>query len=113
MSKNLKCHPWNKKVTNNTPQSPVTREMMPVLPRNKIHFDFNSLGANAPPDESLGDCDFGLMLIGVKHITIENISISHAVVVVGASDVGVAAVQKLGTSLFFVSNLYFQICYFD
>ena len=71
------------RVTPNAPQSPITREMIPVLPRQKIYFDFEKLGTNAPPETSLGDCDFGLMLLGRKHVTVETVSVSHAIVVVG------------------------------
>ena len=98
------CLTLYQRVTANAPQSPITREMIPVRPRQKIYFDFEKLGANAPPDPSLGDCDFGLMLLGRKHVTIEKGSISHAIVVVGASDVGVAAVQRLAMTPHFIFN---------
>ena len=89
------CVTLYQRVTSQAPQSPVTREMIPVLPREKIHFDFEKLGTNVPPECSLGECDYGLMLLSKKHFTISNRSISHAIVIVGASDVGVAAAQQL------------------
>lgn len=51
------------RVSSMSPQSPTVRDMLPVNPRDKIHFDMEKLAVNAPEEATIADCQFGLMML--------------------------------------------------
>ena len=80
---------------NSDPKSATAKELINISRRPKIHYNAQTLGINMPSEWCFGDHNFGLLLFSKKHTYEQRIQLSHAIVVVGASDVGVAAVSKL------------------
>lgn len=71
--------------------------MRTVPKREKIHFNVERLEENAPCPDALLDCDFGLLILPKKLIQTDVRICSHSIVIVGASDTGIAAIEELGT----------------
>ena len=69
--------------------------MRTVPKREKIHYDVELFEENSPNPDALADCDFGLLMLPKKLIQTEVRICSHSIVVVGASDTGIAAIEKL------------------
>ena len=74
------------RVTNDCePKSCVTREMINICPRGKLHYNEEELGINMPSSECFGDVDFGLLLFSKKHTFEHRTHLNHAIVIVGSS----------------------------
>lgn len=86
---------YQRVIDSNYPKSAVTKELLNIKTRGLIHYPEEELGINMPSEECFGETNYGLLLFSKKHTFENRIQLGHSVVVVGASDVGVAAVQQL------------------
>ena len=86
---------YQRVIDSNYPKSAVTKELLNIKTRGLIHYPEEELGINMPSEECFGETNYGLLLFSKKHTFEHRIQLGHSVVVVGASDVGVAAVQQL------------------